>query len=105
MRDGGAVYVQRRTVGFLDRSSPFPPLSNRYVRGMLEVSRLIGDICDDYCPSLLPLAPALDAAAAGLAADISASLLLSCTFNGTTGAPVFVPPIAALGIAPFGTSE
>jgi hypothetical protein len=75
-----------------------------YVRGMIESARLFSDICADYCPELLPLVPQLMAAAEALRSDIVASLALSATFDPTTGSPVFVPPLAAVGIAPFGTS-
>ena len=74
-----------------------------FVRGMLETARLFADVCPEYCPALLALVAPLQAAAAGLRADMAASLALSVTVNASTGAPVFVPPIAALGQAPFGT--
>ena len=72
-----------------------------YVRGMIEVARLFSDICADYCVDLLALVEPLNAAAAGLRADIDASLALSVTFNATK--PYFVPPIAALGQTPWGS--
>jgi len=73
-----------------------------FVRGMSESAKLFSDLCPTYCGgNYSGFGATLAAEAARFRADLAASLALSVTFDKVSGLPLFVPPVAQVGYAPF----
>jgi hypothetical protein len=71
---------------------------------MVEAGKFLRDVCGalPLCAPLAPQGAVLLAEAARFRADIEASLALSVT-NNADGTPYFIPPIATVGMKPFGS--
>jgi hypothetical protein len=73
-----------------------------FVRGMLEMGRLLTAICPALCPpGLAGFGATLTAEAAAFQADVLASIAATATT--LPGGLVFIPPVARVGVAPFGS--
>ena len=73
-------------------------------RGLTEMGKFLRDVCATLpvCAPLAAQGPVFLAEAARFRADIEASLALSVTTN-ADGSPYFIPPIATVGLKPFGS--
>lgn len=71
-----------------------------FIRGMIEMGRLLVDICPKACPQYTAFGSVLLAEASRFQADLNASLALSVVKN-ASGAPYFIPPYAGENWTPF----
>jgi len=72
-----------------------------FIRGMLESGAFFRDVCPQHCPQYAPFGLELLKEASAYQYDLAASLNMTVTRNGTTGAVIFVPPVARSGLTPF----
>jgi hypothetical protein len=72
-----------------------------FIRGMRQMGAFLTNVCPTLCAAYAPLGAVLTAEAARFTADFEASLALTVTFDNATGAPLFIPPVARAGFAPF----
>jgi hypothetical protein len=73
-----------------------------FVRGMTESGKFFTDLCPTHCGGKYAgFGATLTAEAARFGSDLAASLAMTVTFDGASGRPFFVPPIAKVGIAPY----
>jgi hypothetical protein len=69
---------------------------------MIEMAKVIADVCPTLCPDLIPLGKQLMDESSAFQVDFVNSLELTTTVD-EQGNPYFTPPIAQVGYAPYGT--
>lgn len=72
-----------------------------FIRGLLEMGKLLRDVCPSLCPAHASMATPLLLEALIFEEDFLASIQQTATFDKVSGDLIFIPPVAVVGMAPF----